>query len=120
LNIGHNIPGSNNDKNGGKPGAEANAAALGTTFPPYIKPDAAAVVVGPPVPNIDPVAGAPQLGCVVLLANDESQFTDAAGAAGGALNALSSSARAEYLSAETGGKDLLTGMGPPTLADIDT
>ena len=46
---------------------------------------------------------------------DESQLTGAAGAAAEILNALSSSASAEYLSAATGGAGPLIDTGPPTL-----
>ena len=96
----------------------AAGAALGATFPPYISPAGA----GPADPNADPVVGADQLGCAFLLAHEESQLTVAVVVAVGKLNALSSSARAEYLSAETGGGAPLTVTGPPILlapADAD-
>jgi len=87
----------------------------------------------PDDPNTDPVvADSAQLGCWALLlvpvVADSTQFgwvlflltheefqltTDAVVVTVGALNALSSSASAEYLSAETGGGPPLTGGRAP-------
>jgi len=92
------------------PAAAVNLAAGVATFPPYITPDGIGTE-----PNTDgTVVDVPQLDTAFRLVN-ESQFIAGFGTTAGTLNALSSSASAEYLSAETGGAGALTDPGPPTV-----